>query len=163
MTATFAEDTLEKRCEDCDAEALRCAPPGQRPLPSANVLCSTRTWLIAPLPAALMICLKRFRETGSKIESRVHFPLRGLDLSAFVAPRCCGTGTGEAGGSASTYRLRGLCCHLGESTAGHYVSYVRMGCQWWVCDDAETRRTGEEELLSGLVASRVYTLLYEKE
>ena len=83
------------------------------------------------LPSCLVVHLRRFQWNNplglnSKLSYLVDFPLSGLSL----APGCAPGAT-----PSPTYELVGVSSHHGVPGGGHYTAAVRLGDQWFVCDD----------------------------
>jgi hypothetical protein len=118
---------------------------------------------ISKLPSVLVVHLKRFLWRGesggihdlmvrSKVNTVVHFPLHGLDLSPYLAEGVAA----PAGGAA--YDLYGVVEHHGTGAGhGHYTSAV---CdddgKWWYFND-ELVLPSSEPLVAGCEA---YLLFY---
>lgn len=94
----------------------------------------TKTLELWRAPPLLIVQLKRFAfmGLGEKLETRVEFPLRDLDLSP-----CMRHGRRESG--QDRYDLFAVVNHFGSLGAGHYTAFVREGvgegARWWECDD----------------------------
>ena len=41
-----------------------------------------------------------------------------------------------------SYVLHAVTVHFGTLERGHYISYVKVGAQWFKCDDATVRADG---------------------
>lgn len=79
------------------------------------------------LPEVLIIDLKRWTESGSKINKLVSVPLEGLDLSKYVK------GYNK---NRYVYDLYGTCNHSGGSLGGHYTANVKnANGQWYSFND----------------------------
>ncbi|ODM87402.1 Ubiquitin carboxyl-terminal hydrolase 20 [Orchesella cincta] len=110
------------------------------------------------LPEVLCVHLKRFRMYeysggmgfSGKLSQYVQFPMDSLDLHPFLNKDCASEVT--------TYRLLGIICHIGSFLGGHYISYVRRGEQWYLCDDARVVPVSAETVSQ----SEAYVLFYQK-
>ena len=52
-------------------------------------------------------------------------------------------------GSSTVYDSVAVVHHLGQSNkAGHYISEVKMGSQWWTCNDDATSQTTFNKLIN---------------
>ncbi|KAK4099894.1 ubiquitin carboxyl-terminal hydrolase-like protein [Parathielavia hyrcaniae] len=117
---------------------------------------------IKRLPNVLSIQLKRFEykqgrnERAAKIDTPVQFPLqlsmlpytnraRGQDVrESYELARSC------------TYDLLSVVVHVGEIDTGHYVSYCRVGDQWFAFNDHKVELAQKSDVLN----SRAYLLFY---
>jgi ubiquitin C-terminal hydrolase len=100
-------------------------------------------------PRVLLIALKRFSPDGvSKNDTRVEFPVHGLDLNKYVP------GT-------QLYNLYGVCYHTGLLRGGHYTSATRnpVTQQWYFYDDERIVDIPESKV-GQLVSEHAYCLLY---
>jgi len=134
---------------------------------------------IQRLPPVLCLHLKRFehsatKHTSTKLERWVHFPLHTLHMQPFLAShvlaaRCkydsaASSASSDASASAAAaaaaappdYELSAVVAHMGQLEGGHYVAYVRMGREWYKCDDAWVTRVHE----SVVRQSQAYLLYY---
>lgn len=103
-------------------------------------------------PEVLVIALKRFTPDGQqKINSRVVFPLTGLDLSGYVR-----------GYNAASYQydLFGVCNHMGGVMGGHYTAFVKNSEEKWI--HFNDRNVDVIENLDTLVSPMAYCLFYRK-
>jgi ubiquitin carboxyl-terminal hydrolase 22/27/51 len=119
---------------------------------------------IQRLPNVLCFHLKRFKQsasakqTSSKIDNFVGFPLHSLDMQPFTSSRVCAryrtaaAATGFDGpvdhaardclalppepAPEHMYDLFGIAIHHGTMQNGHYTSYVRRQASWFHCDDS---------------------------
>lgn len=46
----------------------------------------------------------------------------------------------------TVYQMNGFVVHRGGYGAGHYISYVKKGKQWYECDDSTVKKFSEKEL-----------------
>lgn len=122
--------------------------------PSVGKVDASRATRIWKLPDVLIISLKRFTMTGSKINTKVEFPFEGLDMKTYVVgPELESTDT--------IYDLTGVVLHSGMLFGGHYVSIVRNpGGHWVMCNDSIVRETKERPVLGN--TADAYTLIYQK-
>eukprot|EP00744_Colponema_vietnamica_P007361 GILI01010603.1.p1 GENE.GILI01010603.1~~GILI01010603.1.p1 ORF type:complete len:735 (-),score=219.34 GILI01010603.1:124-2328(-) len=91
-------------------------------------------------PPSLMIHLKRFDNSRSKINKPISFP-KVLDMLPYCSPN---SDVKEA-----KYDLCAVTVHIGGSlNYGHYVAYVKgKNDLWYLCDDDSVRQVGENEVL----------------
>lgn len=131
---------------------------------------------VLELPEMLCVHLKRFRHDlsySSKIASPVHFPLRGLDMSAylhrgkskmsdFVQRKCLKILKLfiDCVSDVSTYDLTAVICHHGTVGGGHYTSFARHDSndKWYEYDDQLVTLVSEEMVQS----CEAYVLFYRK-
>ncbi|GMT31637.1 hypothetical protein PFISCL1PPCAC_22934, partial [Pristionchus fissidentatus] len=114
-----------------------------------------KTYRITKLPEVLVVHLKRFHHDqlagGSKVNTRVTFPLSGLDLSRWAT---------EAAGEAE-YELCALVCHEGANAdSGHYVAIARneIDGNWYEFDDSTVTKLDDAYVLT----KDAYVLFYQK-
>ncbi len=147
-----------------------------------------RLALAGSAPEILCVHLKRFRGGGlgtngmCKLTRVVHFPLEGLDLTAFASPSSSSSSSSTTttntntntsnsrpavvapGGGAMThnpwrYNLAGIIRHRGRSArSGHYVAYVRKAGAWFLCDDSRVTAVAAADVR----AQQAYVLLYRR-
>lgn len=125
---------------------------------------ASRKTTIVRHPKNMIIHIKRFSyvNNGKKIEKDVHFPLRGLDMSAFSYRQF----PDEA-----IYDLRAVCCHYGIMNFGHYVTYSMpysphelktLGWAetdgWLKYDDSKVSSVAE----SDVTKAQAYMLFYQR-
>lgn len=119
--------------------------------------------VVSALPKVLCFHLKRFDATNSKkIEDFVPFPVR-LNMGTYLphwkgswmpsdgAPDVVNTLTPNI-----LYDLFGTVNHFGTANSGHYVSNVKIGEQWFHCNDAHISHADEAEVLQ----ESAYLLFY---
>lgn len=75
----------------------------------------TKLWM---LPNYVIITLKRFNNKNKKISSKINFPMTDLDLSPYIA-------TEKEDPNRYIYSLYALNCHTGDTSGGHYYSYIQ--------------------------------------
>ncbi|XP_051197591.1 uncharacterized protein [Lolium perenne] len=104
-------------------------------------------------PEVLVIQLKRFENLGSnisKIQEMVKYELE-LDLKPFMS---------SADTNPQKYDLYGVVEHLGESSKGHYVCYIRSSeTDWYHFNDEKVMKLSEDKVLD----SKAYLLFYVKQ
>eukprot|EP01062_Namystynia_karyoxenos_P050687 TRINITY_DN3953_c0_g1_i1.p1 TRINITY_DN3953_c0_g1~~TRINITY_DN3953_c0_g1_i1.p1 ORF type:complete len:2545 (+),score=631.47 TRINITY_DN3953_c0_g1_i1:122-7756(+) len=116
------EQTTKGRCDKCGHEGL------------------TRRKRLWRLPPLLTLTLTR-QVTEQKNETMVRFPHDKLDLRPFVEPPSREIELADplarlGSRNPELYDLWAVVNHQGASVFfGHYVAAVRMGGQWWMCDD----------------------------
>lgn len=108
-------------------------------------------------PPVLIIQLKRFRQIGinwRKVQTRVDFPLRNLDITASLTD----LKLLEEMGIQSKYSLHGTINHYGSISAGHYTSYVKnpFDKKWYLYDDNECIEVSN----SNIEKENAYILFY---
>ncbi|KAF4121595.1 ubiquitin carboxyl-terminal hydrolase 22/27/51 [Geosmithia morbida] len=141
----ISSDKCEYRCQNCNS------------LQQAR-----RNTTIKCLPNVLSIQLKRFEykqgrhDRASKIDSPVRFPLQLNMLPYTNRPR------GREGRESAqlerscTYDLLSVVVHVGEIETGHYVSYCRVGDQWFKFNDHKVELASISEVLG----AQAYLLFY---
>ncbi|XP_024534516.1 ubiquitin carboxyl-terminal hydrolase 22 isoform X1 [Selaginella moellendorffii] len=131
---------------------------------------------VRKLPVVLCFHVKRFEHSAKnyrKVDTYVQFPLSlnmACYLSSSIARLRHGNrlifveGKGELGGDndsgstspSSEFELFAVVSHSGKLDGGHYVAYLRLGGEWYKCDDAWITRVGE----SVVRATQAYMLYY---
>ncbi len=102
------------------------------------------------LPSVLIIDLKRWGETGRKINKLVNAPLVDADFSKHV------NGYNKEN---NIYDLYGVCNHSGGVQGGHYTAFVKnANGKWYEFNDTSIREMKESEIVS----SRSYCFFYRK-
>ncbi|XP_033355493.1 ubiquitin carboxyl-terminal hydrolase 4-like isoform X3 [Bombus vosnesenskii] len=114
----------------------------------------TKSFSIQKFPKILVIHLKRFspmERFRSKLNVMVDFPLTGLDLSAFAAPRVPGC----------TYNLYGVANHSGTTHSGHYTAYCKhpYSGEWHEYNDSRVSVVPARSVVS----NEAYVLFYEQQ
>ncbi|XP_046593787.1 ubiquitin carboxyl-terminal hydrolase Usp2 isoform X5 [Neodiprion lecontei] len=114
----------------------------------------TKSFSIQKFPKILVIHLKRFspmERFRGKLNVLVDFPLTGLDLSAFSAPRVAGC----------TYNLYGVANHSGTTYSGHYTAYCKhpYSGEWHEYNDSRVSSIAARSVVS----SEGYVLFYEQQ
>lgn len=102
------------------------------------------------LPNVLIIDLKRWSETGGKINKCVEAPLTDADFSAHVR------GYNK---KSNIYDLYGVCNHSGGALGGHYTAFVKnANGKWYEFNDTIITEVEETQIVS----SRSYCFFYRK-
>ena len=101
--------------------------------------------------------LKRFSYRGrwawrEKLETRVDFPLEGLDLSPWVK--------GPIEGNKPVYDLYAVSNHFGGMGGGHYTAFCKnkITGKWHTFDDSHVSEMSEDRVCS----SSAYVLFYRR-
>ena len=112
--------------------------------------CPQRRVLLWSSPNIMIICLKRFVNNLQKINTRVSFPIKNLNLKDF----CIGYDK-----NSSVYNLYGVCNHTGGFGGGHYFAYCKhRNKKWYKYNDSHISEISE----SVIVSENAYCLFYEK-
>ncbi|GAA6022375.1 hypothetical protein JCM11491_003240 [Sporobolomyces phaffii] len=101
---------------------------------------ATKKLSLSKLPPILVIHLKRFSFHGpfsDKIETQVHYPLTGLDLTPFIPPPLMDQKHGKTSSGSFQYDLFGVTNHYGNLSSGHYTAFVRNGRDWFNVGDSK--------------------------
>ena len=102
-------------------------------------------------PSILVIDLKRFNAKRMKLQNLVNFPLDNLDLSSYVI------GYKK---KSYIYELYGVCNHSGNTSGGHYTSYVKnANGKWYHFNDTSV---AEVALIESIISTKAYVLFYRK-
>jgi|GEM_PF-2737591 len=157
-THAFFEDILEKNVFDNPYAPLIDDPfqvDGIRLQPQEDSI-----KLYEP-PQQLTVALRRFRYDTTlgrrlKVHTKVDIPIH-YTLSDDKTSR----------GQAASYHLQGFIIHIGNGHGGHYISCIRKGDSWFLCNDARIEkirprrgRSVEDQVRS--YASDAYLLTFEK-
>ncbi|XP_078693805.1 ubiquitin carboxyl-terminal hydrolase 4-like [Branchiostoma floridae x Branchiostoma belcheri] len=114
-----------------------------------------KTLKVCRFPETLVVYLKRFvfhQLTGIKIDSKVHYPLETLDVSALQDESCTSC--------PPTYDLQSCILHFGGVNAGHYTCFTKhpLSCSWrYYNDETVSQLQPSEEH-----ANNVYVLFYQR-
>ena len=101
-------------------------------------------------PEILVISLKRFNNSGRKIQKLVNFPIENLDLRKYV------TGYKK---NEYVYSLYGIANHSGGTGGGHYFAYVKnANGKWYNFNDTSVK----EMKIFDLISPKAYLLFYTK-
>ncbi|XP_059061543.1 ubiquitin carboxyl-terminal hydrolase 3-like [Achroia grisella] len=115
---------------------------------------STKQFWIRRLPNVLCLHLKRFRWHNyfrTKVDTRISFPLRSLDVSAFAAGGSSGSRTH------GLYDLAAVIVHHGSGAgSGHYTAFAINEEQWFHFNDQTVRPADA----AAVAACKPYILFY---
>lgn len=100
------------------------------------------------LPRVLVVHLKRFDQSGVKIDKFVDYPFE-LDLGAYVV----------AEDVEHHYQLFAVCLHRGSSHTGHYAACCEVQGNWFMCDDHAATPL---EDINNVIQRDAYMLLYRR-
>ncbi|XP_058447332.1 ubiquitin carboxyl-terminal hydrolase 3-like [Malaya genurostris] len=121
---------------------------------------STKRFWIRRLPNVLCLHIKRFRWNNfyrTKIDLRISFPIKALDMSQFVLNN--GPETRRSNSSCNVYDLAAVIVHHGNgSSCGHYTSYANNNGVWMHFND----HTVKEVSSSAVAECKPYILFYIK-
>ncbi|KAI0857547.1 ubiquitin carboxyl-terminal hydrolase [Xylaria cubensis] len=139
-------DKCEYRCRNCNSSQQ-----------------ARRDHSIKLLPNVLSVQLKRFEfkqgsrdRAASKIRTKVQFPLQ-LNMLPYTTRGQTENGGGSQELSRSCiYDLLSVVEHVGEIDTGHYVSYCRVGEQWFSFNDHRVELAKKSDVLG----SQAYLLFY---
>ncbi|KAI4376848.1 hypothetical protein MLD38_014562 [Melastoma candidum] len=129
---------------------------------------SSKQLSIKRLPLVLCLQIKRFehsliRKTLRKINWHLEFPF-SLDmnpyLSSSIIRKRLGNRLSPLEGDephvSTEYEIFAVLTHTGMLESGHYVTFLRLGSQWYKCDDAWITEVDEEIVKS----SQCYMMFY---
>ncbi|KAI1760921.1 ubiquitin carboxyl-terminal hydrolase [Hypoxylon sp. FL1150] len=115
------------------------------------------------LPNVLSIQLKRFEfkqgsrdRVASKISTKVQFPLQLNMLPYTTLGRTPEVKDSQELSRSCTYDLLSVVEHVGEIDTGHYVTYSRVGDQWFSFNDHRVELAKKSDVLG----SQAYLLFY---
>ncbi|KAI5925615.1 ubiquitin carboxyl-terminal hydrolase [Camillea tinctor] len=139
-------DKCEYRCRNCNSSQQ-----------------ARRDHSIKLLPNVLSIQLKRFEfkqgnreRAASKIGTKVQFPMQLNMLPYTTRGRVIAERDSQELGRSCTYDLLSVVEHVGEIDTGHYVSYCRVGDQWFSFNDHRVELAKKSDVLN----SQAYLLFY---
>ncbi|KAM0752242.1 hypothetical protein T439DRAFT_299975 [Meredithblackwellia eburnea MCA 4105] len=148
ISAFVREEILEK---DDAWNCPRCKVPRK----------ASKKLTLSRLPPILVIHLKRFSIRGpfsDKLETQVHYPLSGLDLTNHMPPPLM-----EKRPAALTsppkgyvYDLYGVTNHYGNLSSGHYTAYVRSHDKWNSIGDSKVTEVDSSTVQSAKSAYILY-------
>ncbi|SZF03945.1 unnamed protein product [Blumeria hordei] len=113
---------------------------------------------IKSLPNVLCIQFKRFKQTSNgalKLSTNVSFPLK-LEMLPYTNRSQEKASRNSPLALGCTYELQSVVVHVGELKKGHYVSYSRVGNQWFKFNDHKVTLAMKSEVLS----AEAYMLFY---
>ncbi|EKD14206.1 uncharacterized protein L3040_003654 [Drepanopeziza brunnea f. sp. 'multigermtubi'] len=131
-----AEYTVAERCE------YTCHVCGTN---EAKKLSSIKS-----LPNVLALQLKRFKQyngNASKIETKVSFPLK-LDMFPYTNRARQDIKQNPELARGCTYELQSVVVHVGNLETGHYISYSRVGNQWFKFNDHNVTMASKSDVLN---------------
>jgi len=99
--------------------------------------CIKKSIKIYSCGAVLIILLKRFDYRMVKIEDKIEYPLRGLEIDC-------------ENGNKSKFDLYGVCNHFGSYNGGHYTAYCLNSedNKWYEFDDDRVKEIEEGSICS---------------
>lgn len=106
---------------------------------------------IKSLPNVLCIQLKRFKQyhgSASKILTDVAFPLKLEMLPYTNRAKNQDTKQNFELARSCTYDLQSVVVHVGQLDTGHYVSYSRVGNQWFRFNDHKVTLSSKSQVLN---------------
>ena len=109
----------------------------------------TKQLLFFSLPEVLIIVLKRFENSGRRVNINVDIPLANLNLEKYVI------GYKE---NESTYDLYGVCNHIGTHMGGHYTAFIKVKNEKWYEFDDKNVNPYDGKIIS----KDSYCLFYRK-
>ncbi|KAK3487241.1 hypothetical protein B0T13DRAFT_400147 [Neurospora crassa] len=138
-------DKCEYRCQNCN-----------------SVQQARRQTSIKKLPNVLSIQLKRFEfkqgrnDRAQKIETPVQFPLQLNMLPYTTRARTQDLKDNYELQRSCTYDLLCVVVHVGDMDTGHYISYCRVGDQWFAFNDHKVELAQKSDVLN----AKAYLLFY---
>lgn len=129
---------------------------------------SVKQMSIRRLPLVLCLHIKRFEHShvsrmSRKIDRYMHFPF-SLDMTPYLSSSIVRNRfgnrifafEGDESDGFTEFEIFAVVTHAGTLESGHYVTYLRLGNQWYKCDDAWITEVDE-----GMVrASQCYMMFY---
>ncbi|KAL2751930.1 hypothetical protein ACRALDRAFT_2114823 [Sodiomyces alcalophilus JCM 7366] len=154
--ALTLQECLEEeyvKSDKCEYRCHKCSSTQQ----------ARRDTSIRRLPNVLAIQLKRFEfkqgrhdRAPSKIDTTVNFPLQLNMLPYTSRARTSDTRESYDLARSCTYDLLSVVVHVGEIDTGHYVSYCRVGDQWFKFNDHKVELASKSDVLG----AQPYLLFY---
>ncbi|KAF3763696.1 hypothetical protein M406DRAFT_84461 [Cryphonectria parasitica EP155] len=155
-TQITLQDCLEEeyvKSDKCEYRCNNCNGPQQ----------ARRHTSIKRLPNVLSIQLKRFEfrngsrdKSAAKIETQVQFPLSLSMLPYTNRARTADAKEQYELSRSCTYDLMSVVVHVGEIDTGHYISYCRVGDQWFTFNDHRVEMASKSDVLG----AKAYLLFY---
>jgi len=108
---------------------------------------ATKQLSITHVPKLLLVHLKRFSSTLTKVRTAVDIPMR-LEKGEWMDKFFCG----------AEYDLLGVVQHTGVSQGGHYVAYAKRNSKWYLFDDDRVHLVSADEVQR----AEAYCLFYMK-
>ena len=101
-------------------------------------------------PDILIIALKRFNNSGRKIQSLVDFPIENFDFSNYL----------YSSNEKPMYDLYGICNHSGGTMGGHYTAFCKNANNlWYLFNDTHVSQMND---VSKIISTQAYCLFYRK-
>jgi len=107
---------------------------------------------ISRFPSQMVLCLKRFTNTGAKVRARIPYDPDAVDFSEWLA-----WPTLQPARDAR-YRVYATVEHMGSSRFGHYVMRARDGDSWLLYDDGNCSASP----VGGVAGPDTYILFLER-
>lgn len=105
------------------------------------------------VPNYLIIHLKRFTNSGDKINTHIDFPIENLDLTKYISNR-------KGDPNNYIYSLYAVNYHSGSLNSGHYWSSCKnLDNNWYMFNDADVSKINNMNL-SQIVTPESYILFY---
>ncbi|KAG6410443.1 hypothetical protein SASPL_128503 [Salvia splendens] len=142
---------------------------------------SLKQMSIRKLPLVSCFHIKRFehspiRKMSRKVDRYLQFPF-SLDMAPYLSSSILRSRYGnrifpydgdeqEASSELSSqFELFAVITHSGKLDAGHYVTYLRLGNQWYKCDDAWITRVNDDVVRAaqGYMMFYVQKMLYYRQ
>lgn len=136
---------------------------------------SLKQMSIRKLPLVSCFHIKRFehsplRKMSRKIDSYLQFPF-SLDMAPYLSSSILRSRYGnrifpfdgdEQDEVSSQFELFAVITHSGKLDAGHYATYLRLGNQWYKCDDSRITRVNDDVVRAaqGYMMFYVQKMLY---
>ncbi|KAL1553718.1 ubiquitinyl hydrolase 1 [Salvia divinorum] len=139
---------------------------------------SLKQMSIRKLPLVSCFHIKRFehspiRKMSRKVDRYLQFPF-SLDMAPYLSSSILRSRYGNrifpydgdeqeaASELSSQFELFAVITHSGKLDAGHYVTYLRLGNQWYKCDDAWITRVNDDVVRAaqGYMMFYVQKMLY---
>ncbi|KAI3474324.1 hypothetical protein Pfo_029125 [Paulownia fortunei] len=139
---------------------------------------SLKQMSIRKLPLVSCFHIKRFehspiRKMSRKIDSYLQFPF-SLDMAPYLSSSILRSRYGNriftfdgdeqdaSSEFSSQFELFAVITHSGKLDAGHYVTYLRLGNQWYKCDDAWITQVSDDivRTAQGYMMFYVQKMLY---
>lgn len=133
INAYFKQESVKRNCDGCKLHNV-----------SASKI--ARIWRT---PQILIIHIKRFTANNMKLRSKVAVPST-IDLDSYTLMPSVAT----------KFELKGISCHGGVTTGGHYFSVVKNPSdQWYIMDDSDKPKPIKS--YQEVNSQYFYTLFYE--
>ena len=118
---------------------------------------ATKKILLWHSPDRLIIQMKRFTNSLSKINKNINYPLTDLNMKRYFSKY-------NISESEKLYDLYAVIHHYGSFSGGHYVAYTKnpINNEWYLFDDTNVLHINNDLIKDRIVSNDAYVLFYKK-